>query len=872
MSNNEDTPPKWEDTQPVEDTPPKWEDTQPIEQESSLGVVGKYIPDFLNPLAMSEEERAKIKAQTPWQAVKHAAADAISTASMALPMPGAKGLLGFAARTGTAAATSGVDKALHNVADDKPVMGDVGTSALIGGGINAGIEAAIAAAVKGGGLAVKGGKWVMDQAAETMFGNKLTKEMLDNPLVQETISKVASLKGAMGLGKNLEGRVADVADEAKGAYTKAVGNISGEAIPISKVLPDETLRNLDVGSLDNDLRSKLPNIKKKLLSDLEPLSLKNSREEKLAAIYNAIKDKRALTSAEKQNWLDLQKGIEVQYTLDIKAAKEADTALKAQIKEIESQNKLQGKIKPSTDVQDYLKTELTGKGNDISGELASAKSEIEQYKNLYPEKPTAVIQEPTTDNPLMDSLKSELVITDQRISTILAEPSSRKTSGLKALQTRRDEIQKEINSYLKKKKLPKEKITSEVRISPEAARIKTMQDEYAVKEQLAKYEQAKLDNNYEADLPTAIQLDKEVSAFTPQPVPEFKSAVPEIQARKQQDMLEIENQIKNLERAYSQEASSIANTTAEIHPQTTLREAYTVANRPIRGDLNPFEDTLGANVRDLGGESVALADKAKGNMETLNTLSDASVRQDGSLKSAANNILRWGGRAAALTHPMAWATAEIASNPELRYVLGSGLEKLGKWSPKLQDAYNNGGAKAVNVLVNTLNQTDPEFRQAHAGNQQVSPYQEGAEKPQIKKPELSRDNFLKNLSGVESGGKYDATNPNSSATGKYQFLWKTWGDDISRWAGAPVSQKMFLSNPKLQDLYMKDHHDTTLMQGAKTLRNSSPNASKRSDTELKALIHFKGLEGARKYLDQGVDDTSANNIGVEDYLKRVGGG
>ena len=140
------------------DSLPDAEPATPVEQESSLGVVGKYIPDFLNPLAMSEEDRAKIKAQTPWQAVKHAGADAVSKASMALPMPGAKGFLGFAARTGTAAVTSGVDKALHNVADDKPVMGDVDTSALIGGGVNAGIEAIITPAVKAGALVYKGGK------------------------------------------------------------------------------------------------------------------------------------------------------------------------------------------------------------------------------------------------------------------------------------------------------------------------------------------------------------------------------------------------------------------------------------------------------------------------------------------------------------------------------------------------------------------------------------------------------------------------------------------------------------------------------------------------------------------------------------------
>jgi hypothetical protein len=392
-----------------------------------------------------------------------------------------------------------------------------------------------------------------------------------------------------------------------------------------------------------------------------------------------------------------------------------------------------------------------------------------------------------------------------------------------------------------------------------------------MKEGLANQEAARLKADVEATMPMARQLDTEASQFIPQPVPEYTSAVPAVEGQVSAAKSGIRSDIANLERGSAEEVVMLNEAANNLPRQTTLRDAYNVANTPMKGEINPLTDTLGANVREMGGESVAAADLAKGNMETLNTVADAAVRQDGSLKSAANNILRWGGRAAAVTHPMAWAVSEVASNPELRYVLGGGIEKLGKWSPKLQEAYVNGGAKAVNVLVNTLNQTNPEFRQAHAQDLQVSPYQEGAEKPQTKRPELGRDDFLKNLGKVESAGKYDATNPKSSATGKYQFLWNTWGDDVSRWAGAPVSKQMFLNNPKLQDLYMKDHHDTTLMRGAKTLRDSSPNASKRSDTDLKALIHFKGLEGARKYLDQGIDDTSANNIGVEDYLKKVGG-
>ena len=40
------------------------------------------------------------------------------------------------------------------------------------------------------------------------------------------------------------------------------------------------------------------------------------------------------------------------------------------------------------------------------------------------------------------------------------------------------------------------------------------------------------------------------------------------------------------------------------------------------------------------------------------------------------------------------------------------------------------------------------------------------------------------LANVESyGGDYTATNPKSSAAGKYQFLWNTWGKEIERVTG-----------------------------------------------------------------------------------------
>ena len=856
-------------------TNPTWDDVVDDEKNTATSASAPTWDDVV------DDEKAPEADQQDWQntpnlspleVAGYAGADALRRAAMVVnPAVKAAGLAGTAIRSGVAAGMSGVDRALENYSADRPITEGVGTAMGIGGGLNAGIEAAIAPAIKAGALVYKGGKWIKNQAAEAMFDNKLTKEMLDSQFVQDTINKIASVKGAFGFGKNLEGRVADVADEAKGAYASAVGDISDEAIPISKVLPDDVLQNLDVGPLDNSVRSQLPNYKKKIVENLEPVALKNDRLAKSQAIRDTIVEKKGATLAEKQKLLEKLSKVEDDFSQPLEQAMNADKALKTHIAEVEAANKMGAKAKPVTSLQDDLASEAAGRQADIAGELKTRADEIEQYKQLYPS--TAEVQKPIA-KPLSESdelLRRNLDTLNKEIDTLATktggQKSGRDSTELGKLRARRDELTR----YLSKKKIPAQ-VAPDIKPDPMVDKVRTLQDEYALQENLAGRESARLQSDFESSLPMAQQLDSEASQFVPQPIPEFTSAVPAVKGQIANAKAGINNDISNLTRSSAEEIGALSEAANAVPRQTTLREAYNVANTPMKGEINPLTDTLGTNVRQLGGESVALADKAKGDMETLETLSDAAVRQDGSLKSAANNILRWGGRAAAVTHPMAWATAEIASNPELRYVIGSGLEKLGKWSPKLQEAYTAGGAKAVNVLVNTLNQTDPEFRQAHAGNQQVSPYQEGAEKQRIKKPELSRQDFLKNLGGVESAGKYDATNPKSSATGKYQFLWNTWGDDVSKWAGAPISQKMFLKNPKLQELYMKYHHDTILSEGAKTLRSRSPNAANRSDTELKALIHFKGLGGARKYLDTGADDTSANNIHVEDYIKRVGGG
>lgn len=125
------------------------------------------------------------------------------------------------------------------------------------------------------------------------------------------------------------------------------------------------------------------------------------------------------------------------------------------------------------------------------------------------------------------------------------------------------------------------------------------------------------------------------------------------------------------------------------------------------------------------------------------------------------------------------------------------------------------------------------------------------------------------ISGLESGGKYDATNPNSSATGKYQFLWSKWGDDIKRITGVE-SREQFLHSPAAQEEYYSYYEQNYLTPGVERIKNQVPNDL--NDTQLAKLIHFRGEAGAKQYLTgQLSDQPESYNIPISKYIKQAGG-
>lgn len=128
--------------------------------------------------------------------------------------------------------------------------------------------------------------------------------------------------------------------------------------------------------------------------------------------------------------------------------------------------------------------------------------------------------------------------------------------------------------------------------------------------------------------------------------------------------------------------------------------------------------------------------------------------------------------------------------------------------------------------------------------------------------------FKQEIANVESnGGNYSALNPKSSATGKYQFLFNTWRNQIAQVTGVK-SRAAFLKNPEAQEKFMEHYTKTTVLPGVEKLRGL---AQKRglNDSAVAKLIHFQGASGAAKQLRTGeFAKRTSTNLSVAEYLKR----
>lgn len=115
----------------------------------------------------------------------------------------------------------------------------------------------------------------------------------------------------------------------------------------------------------------------------------------------------------------------------------------------------------------------------------------------------------------------------------------------------------------------------------------------------------------------------------------------------------------------------------------------------------------------------------------------------------------------------------------------------------------------------------------------------------------------------ESSGKYDSVNTNSSAVGKHQFLWDTWGDQIKEVTGVK-SKEDFKNNPVAQEKFFNYYEQNSMNPAVDRLKKY--NKAGYSDEQLKKLYHFKGEAGAQEWLSSKTDNTSAHNSSIDDYV------
>lgn len=133
---------------------------------------------------------------------------------------------------------------------------------------------------------------------------------------------------------------------------------------------------------------------------------------------------------------------------------------------------------------------------------------------------------------------------------------------------------------------------------------------------------------------------------------------------------------------------------------------------------------------------------------------------------------------------------------------------------------------------------------------------------------LDRDKFRADTLRQESGSNYSARSKTSSAVGAYQFLWGSWGHEIQNVTGIKDPNE-FIRNPKAQDKFF-DYYTSKVV--APAVDSLMPLAKKYnlSANDIAKIIHFQGVHGARKALEQNLlnDKQKLGNPTINQYLSR----
>lgn len=133
------------------------------------------------------------------------------------------------------------------------------------------------------------------------------------------------------------------------------------------------------------------------------------------------------------------------------------------------------------------------------------------------------------------------------------------------------------------------------------------------------------------------------------------------------------------------------------------------------------------------------------------------------------------------------------------------------------------------------------------------PYQEEVNQAYFSEEEPTE--VIDQIGQQESGGNYEAQNPYSSATGKYQFT-SQWAGKIKSFMGLPDSftreqvMQAFKKSPQIQEQFMQYVTENIYKPEVEKLR---PLASRfgLDDNKLIRMLHYRGLGDTKKRLQTG---------------------
>ena len=117
---------------------------------------------------------------------------------------------------------------------------------------------------------------------------------------------------------------------------------------------------------------------------------------------------------------------------------------------------------------------------------------------------------------------------------------------------------------------------------------------------------------------------------------------------------------------------------------------------------------------------------------------------------------------------------------------------------------------------------------------------------------------------LDSDNNYQAKNPNTSATGKYQHMWSIHKPTIAKLTGI-TKQEDYLNNPQAQEIVQEKFNADYLNNLPQLKELATRNGLNFNDQELIYLNHHSGLGNAKKYLNGKVVPDQA---GLEKVLLR----